>query len=104
MNKYTNSKFEAGNPKQTLMSKQKYEISKKLALHYSKYFFDHSKVRFTANPKLTFQAQTLNLRPFRITKNGYRKNLNSRSELPFQRSQHAKLRSLEFWYSNFGFV
>ena len=53
-------------------------------------FFDHSKVRFTANPKLALWAQTLDLRPFRFTKNGYRKNLNSRSELPFpvfQRSQ-----------------
>jgi len=34
------------------------------------YFFDHSKVRFTANLKLAFQAQTLNLQPFRFIKNG----------------------------------
>jgi hypothetical protein len=54
------------------------------------YFSDHSKVRFTANPKLALRAQKLALQPFRFTKNGYRKNLNSRSELPsplFQRSQ-----------------
>jgi len=38
------------------------EISEKLALHCSKYFFDHSKVCFTANPKLALQAQTLQLR------------------------------------------
>jgi hypothetical protein len=61
------------------------EVCEKVALRCSKAFFDHSKVRFTANPKLTFQAQTLNLLPFRFTKNGYRKNLNSRSELPFPR-------------------
>ena len=48
-----------------------------------KYFFDHSKVRFTANPKLVPWAQTLAFRPFRFTKNGPRKNLNSRSELAF---------------------
>jgi hypothetical protein len=36
-----------------------------------KRIFDHSRVRFTANPKLAFQAQTLGLRPFRFTKNGY---------------------------------
>jgi len=47
------------------------------------YFFDHSKVRFTANLKLALRAQTLDLRPFRFIKNGYRKNLNSRSELAF---------------------
>jgi len=35
-----------------------------------KYFFDHSKIRFTANPKLAFQAQTMDLPPFRFTKNG----------------------------------
>jgi hypothetical protein len=31
---------------------------------------DHSKVRFTANPKLALWAQTLGLQPFRFTKNG----------------------------------
>jgi len=46
------------------------EIYEKVVLRCSKYFFDHSKVRFTANSKLAFQAQTLNLRPFRFTKNG----------------------------------
>jgi hypothetical protein len=44
-----------------------------------KYFFDHSKVRFTANERLfgatSFQnralrAQTLSLQPFRFPKNG----------------------------------
>ena len=49
----------------------KNEVSEKVAPRCSKYFFDHSKVRFTANPKLAFQAQTLNLQPFRFTKNGY---------------------------------
>ena len=32
-------------------------------------FFDHSKVRFTANLKLALRAQTLDLRAFRLTKN-----------------------------------
>jgi hypothetical protein len=44
--------------------------------------------------KLAVQAQTLNLQPFRFTKNGYRKNLNSRSELVspvFQRSRENSL-------------
>ncbi len=40
---------------------------------------DHSKVRFTANPKLALRAQTLDLRPFRFTKNGYQKFFNVRS-------------------------
>jgi hypothetical protein len=44
------------------------KISEKLALHRSKYFCDHSEVRFTANLKLTLRAQTLGLRPFRFTK------------------------------------
>ena len=65
------------------------EISGKVVLRCSKYFLDHSKVRFTTKsalgatsfPKLALQTQTLNLWPFRFTKNGYRKNLNSRSEL-----------------------
>ena len=35
-----------------------------------KRIFDHSKVRFTANLKLALWAQTLDLRPFRFTKNG----------------------------------
>jgi hypothetical protein len=35
------------------------------------------------NQKLAFEAQTLRLRPFRFTKNGYRKNLDSRSQLIF---------------------
>jgi hypothetical protein len=51
------------------------EVSEKVALRCSKYFFDHSKVRFTATPKLALRAQTLDLRAFRFTKNGYRKNL-----------------------------
>jgi hypothetical protein len=40
---------------------------------------DHSNVRFTANPKLALRAQTLGLRPFRFTKNGYQKFFNVRS-------------------------
>ena len=75
-----------------VLSKILGEISEKLALRCSKYFFDHSKARFTANSKLALQAQTLSLRPFRFAKNGYRKNLNSRSELVFlvfQRPQGA---------------
>lgn len=44
------------------------ESSEKVALRRSKYFFDHSKARFTANSKLALQAQTLNLRPFRFAK------------------------------------
>ena len=44
-----------------------------------KRIFDHSRARFTANPKLAFQAQTLALRPFRFTKNGYQKFFNVRS-------------------------
>jgi hypothetical protein len=44
-----------------------------------KRIFDHSKVRFTANLKLAFWAQTLGLRPFRFTKNGYQKFFNVRS-------------------------
>jgi len=39
---------------------------------------DHSKVRFTANPKLALWAQTLDLRPFHFTKNGYQKFFNVR--------------------------
>ena len=46
------------------------EISGKVVLRCSKYFFDYSKVRSTANPKLALWAQTLGLRPFRFTKNG----------------------------------
>lgn len=65
------------------------EIPEKVALHRSKYSLDHSKVRSTTNSKLAFRAQTSNVRRFRFTKNDYRKNLNSRSELllpVFQRS------------------
>ena len=87
-------------------------ISKKVALHCPKYFFDHfnfhnrtplslrfsasqfvgqihfrslkrildhSRDRFTANLKLALRAQTLNLRQFRFTKNGYQKFFNVRS-------------------------
>ena len=60
------------------------EIHEKVAPRCSEHFFDNSKARFTANSKLAFQAQTLNLRPFRFAKNIYRKNLNSRSELHFK--------------------
>jgi hypothetical protein len=41
-----------------------------------KRIFDHSRARFTATPKLAFQAQTLDLRPFRFAKNGYQKFFN----------------------------
>ena len=44
-----------------------------------KRLFDHSKARFTANLKLAFQAQTLDLRSFRFAKNGYQKFFNIRS-------------------------
>ena len=44
-----------------------------------KRLFDHSKARFTANLKLAFQAQTLDLRSFRFAKNGYQKSFNIRS-------------------------
>jgi hypothetical protein len=44
-----------------------------------KRILDHSKVRFTANPKLAFEAQRLDLRPFRFTKNGCQKFFNIRS-------------------------
>jgi histone acetyltransferase (RNA polymerase elongator complex component) len=63
------------------------EIPEKVALHRSKYFLDHSKVRSTTNSKLAFRAQTSNVRRFRFTKSGYRKNLDSRSELLFPVSQ-----------------
>jgi hypothetical protein len=66
-------------------------ISEKVALRCSQPFFDHSKVRFTATSKLALRPQTLNLQPFRFTKNGYRKNLNSRSELPFPVLQRSRL-------------
>ena len=41
------------------------KLLKKEALRCSASFFDHSKARSTANPKLAFQAQTLDLRSFR---------------------------------------
>jgi hypothetical protein len=44
-----------------------------------KRIFDHSKVRFTATSKLALRAQTLSLRAFRFTKNGYQKFFNVRS-------------------------
>jgi len=49
------------------------ELLKKGALRCSTSFFDHSEARFTANPKLAFQAQTLDLRSFRFAKNGFPK-------------------------------
>jgi len=66
--------------------------AEKVAFRCSTDFSDNSKARYTANPKLApqcfgavpndrrdaFQAQTLDLPPFRFAKNGYRKNLNSR--------------------------
>jgi hypothetical protein len=41
--------------------------------------FDHSKVRFTANQKPAFPAQTLDLRTFRFAKNGYQEFFTVRS-------------------------
>jgi hypothetical protein len=49
-----------------------------------KRILDHSRVRFTANPKLALWAQTLGLQPFRLTKNGYPKFFNVRSREPGQ--------------------
>ena len=43
---------------------------KKEAPRCSKYFFDHSKARFTVNWKLALWAQTSSLRAFRSAKNG----------------------------------
>jgi len=51
-----------------------------------KRILDHSKARFIANPKLALWAQTLNLPPFRFTKNGQLKFFNLRSSEPGQRS------------------
>jgi len=67
------------------------DLPGKAAPRCLEYFFDHSNVRFTATPKLAIQAQTLDLRPFHFTKNGYRKNLNSRSELLFPVFQRSSL-------------
>jgi hypothetical protein len=58
-------------------------MTKDAAQRRSWTFYEAIKVRFTANPKLALWTQTLDLRPFRFTKNGYRKNLNSRSEILF---------------------
>jgi len=44
--------------------------AEKAALRGSTDFFDPSKARFTANPKLALQGQTLDLRTFRFAKNG----------------------------------
>jgi hypothetical protein len=44
-----------------------------------KRIFDHSKVRFTAHPKLALWAQTLDLLPIRFTKNGWARFFNVRS-------------------------
>jgi hypothetical protein len=54
------------------------QAAEKVTLRCSTHFFDNSKARFTANSKLAFQAQTLNLQTFRFAKNCFRKNLNSR--------------------------
>jgi len=49
------------------------KLRKKEALRCSTSFFDHSNARSTANPKLAFQAQTLDLQSFRFAKNGFPK-------------------------------
>jgi hypothetical protein len=54
-------------------------IVAKIPFRSLKRIFDHSKVRFTATSKLALRAQTLSLRPFRLTKNGYQKFFNVRS-------------------------
>ena len=51
----------------------------RIPLRSLKIIVDHSKVRFTANPKLDLRAQTMALRPFRFTKNGCQKFFNVRS-------------------------
>jgi hypothetical protein len=56
-----------------------YRVVAQIPFRSLKRIFDHSRVRFTANPKLAFQTQTLGLRPFRFTKNGYQKFFNVRS-------------------------
>jgi len=58
-------------------------VFEEVALRCSKYFFDHSKARFTVNWKLALLAQTSSLQPFRFAKNGSRKNLHSRLEQLF---------------------
>ena len=50
-----------------------------IPFRFLKRIFGHSKVRFTANLKLALWAQTLDLRPFRFTKNGWLKFFNVRS-------------------------
>ncbi len=54
---------------------------KKTLFAAQEHFFDNSKARFTANPKLALRAQTLDLRAFRSLRMVPRKNLNSRSDL-----------------------
>jgi hypothetical protein len=56
-----------------------YRVVARIPFRSLKRIFDHSRGRFTANPKLVFQTQTLGLRPFRFTKNGYQKFFNVRS-------------------------
>jgi len=69
---------------------QKLGVAEKVALRYSQHFFDHSRARFTANPKLPFQAQTSDLWSLRFAKNSYRKDLNSHSGRPFSVIKRAK--------------
>ena len=56
----------------------------RIPFRFLKRIFDHSRVRFTANPKLALWAQTLDLRPFRFTKNGLPKFFHVRSREPGQ--------------------
>jgi len=46
-----------------------WQHAEKVTLGCSTDFFYPSKARFTANPKLALQAQTLDLRAFRFAKN-----------------------------------
>jgi hypothetical protein len=65
-----------------------------------KRIFDHSNVRFTANPKLALWAQTLDLRPFRFTKNGFQKFFNVRSRDLGNSPSRFKIR--KYWPLNSG--
>ena len=56
----------------------------RIPLRSLKIIVDHSKVRSTANLKLALRAQTLDLRPYRFTKNGKPQFFNVRSGEPGQ--------------------
>ena len=64
------------------------QLAEKIAPRCSTSFSDHSKARFTANPKLALRAQTLDSYAFLSLRMVSRKNLNSRAELLFPLFQH----------------